>query len=225
MNHREDCGVCHRSPCVCKGDSFVFPGGPDMASMDQMSTSPADPEDPYVGLAREYNAVCDKLTAATARASVLEREAGAWERHCKRIAEMGRVDVRICSVISDEEFAGWECAVGAILSVPPMGYPNEYQQPVIQARSEPTAPDGVPLSRKRAAVARYEQLTALVAQRDTELAAMGERVALYRKGYEARGKILAAYRTGSRPSEKALLDSAEVANALALIAPEGKGSP
>jgi hypothetical protein len=99
-------------------------------------------------MARALDAERD-LSAATARASELEREAGAWKRHCKRIAEMGGVDVRICSVISDEEFAGWERACGIELS-----------------------------GAEQIALRRAERsLAALVAQRDTELAAMSERVA------------------------------------------------
>lgn len=60
--------------------------------------------------------------------------------------------------------------------------------------------------------------------RDREIAGLRAKVAeletlsaLCRKGYEARGKILAAYRTGGRPSAKALDDAAEVAEKLGIL--------
>ncbi len=65
---------------VClAGDTFVFPGGTDMVLMDQMSQTPKQ-ECPYVGLAREYNAFCDKLNAATIRIAELEAKLGACAR-------------------------------------------------------------------------------------------------------------------------------------------------
>lgn len=54
----------------------------------------------------------------------------------------------------------------------------------------------------------------------SQLAAALARADLYKQGYEARGKILAAYRTGGRPSEKALDAAADVATRLALLNPE-----
>lgn len=53
---------------VCSGPRDVGSHGLGVCVPDET------PEDPYVGLAREYNAVCDKLSAATARASELETE-------------------------------------------------------------------------------------------------------------------------------------------------------
>jgi hypothetical protein len=49
---------------------------------------------------------------------------------------------------------------------------------------------------------------------EQKLAASERENALLRKGYKARGLILAAYRTGGRPSAKALDDAAEVAGLL-----------
>jgi hypothetical protein len=62
--------------------------------------------------------------------------------------------------------------------------------------------------------AQVHNLTTRLAASEAKLVEAERDAKLYRKGYEARGKILAAYRTGGRPSEKALSDAAEVAGFL-----------